>query len=518
MQTQQLHITNLQLDPFNPRRTVDSEKITKLADLVRQMGIIPPLVVRRTLPAGVEPLDVSTTKYGVICGSRRLAAARLLGLSSVPAVVHELSDAEAAAMAVSEQDSVESLHFVERADHFLKWRDAGVSADEIGERTGMKRATVYAIIALAEKLTPEAREECFTNRLNETTARKLATVPPSAQTAALKKLLEPGFNGPKTTREAEEVLESFRRDLTKAPFDPSDETLLCCEHKGACDSCPLRSGFAPELFAETVNPDLCTSPDGYASRASAAWARLVEDGAAGRGPPAMSTEQSDKYFDDRGVFREDVPYVLMDAVAYEDLSQRTYRQLVRKAAPRLLVRHPRTLAVLEVLDKAQLPGLLEEHGKIRRPEPVKTAHSNGVEPKLSAAEKREQAEKEARREKVRRLVIGRLVQKVESREPDKKWWRSVADALVFNGGLDDVWARRDVQNVEKYLDKLDGLKLRGLVYESIFSFAFGQESSGRYPEMLLEQAKALGVDVKEVEREVVAEEKAQPKVEKGAKK
>lgn len=521
MQTVQVHLTNLEVDAFNPRKTVDAEAVQKLSAAIGSFGLISPLVVRPALPAGVEPLDPLKTRYGVLCGSRRLTAAKLAGLTSVPCIVRELDDAAAAAVALTEQDNHESLHYLERADGLLRWRDAGASIDEIAETMGWKRAYAYTCIGMAERLTPEAREACFENRLNETIARKLATVPRSAQPQALTKLLEPNHEGkPKTSREAEEVLDGFRRDLAKAPFDATDITLSCSELGGAgsCETCPLRSGTNPDLFPDVQNPNLCTSPVGFQSKADDDWQRRVADGEAARAPKCLEPAQSDAYFNGVGALRDDAPYVEADAICFSDTAQRPYKSLLGAAYKMecFLARVPRKLDVVELVHKQGLDARLDATAKIRRaPAALRTSTKADEGEKLSAEECRERKLKVERRQKAIRKVIASIVSNVAKRGLEKKLLAVMVDSLIFQGAARLTLRRRDVQeDGAKYTARLsrqgEGELLAFLVEATLEPELFGDEGDSKYTDRLKEVAELCGVDPKDAEKEVVAEERAQP--------
>lgn len=511
-----IHVSNLSVDEFNPRRSVDSKAIVALADNIHQNGVLSPLLVRPTLPAGVEPLDPTQAKYTVLCGSRRLQAAQEAGLTTLPCVVRELTDQQAAELALTEQNAHESLTVMEVAEGVDRWMKAGAAAEEVAQRMGKKRAWIYSTANLVH-LTPEAKRAVNDKRIPDSTAKELATVPASAQGQVLKRLLEPSTvtDGPLTTREARDIVASFRRDLTHAPFDPEDSELQCVEHAGPCSTCPFRSGFRPDLFDDNTSPNLCTSPKGYASKADADWARRITYGETNRAPKCLLEPQTDKYFNGVGQLRDDVPYVEATAICYEDMKQRTYAELLGKSYQLhvVLARVPKKLDVIELIGKEGLEEKLGEAGKWK-PRPGATPAVDPDAPKLSAEEKREAKKKAERTAKVVKKTIAAIVAKVEKRELAKADWARLADSL--SASLEHLWERRDVQEgPERYLARLDGPRLVGFIYEAVREFDWYRVGGrGRYSDALLEDAKAFGVDVKEVEREVVAEERVQPEVKK----
>ena len=95
---------------FQPRRHVEQQPLEELAASIKANGVIQPIVVR-PLPMGTE----SAARYEIIAGERRWQAAKLAGLSDIPAIVRELSDSQAAAVALIENIQREELTAAEEA-------------------------------------------------------------------------------------------------------------------------------------------------------------------------------------------------------------------------------------------------------------------------------------------------------------------------------------------------------------------------------------------------------------------
>src|SRR5699024_1935126 len=87
-----------------PRKEFDSESLSELADSIREHGVLQPLLVRRLPGASLE--DES---YQLVAGERRWRAARMAGLSEVPVVVREMSEAEVLEFALIENLQREDL-------------------------------------------------------------------------------------------------------------------------------------------------------------------------------------------------------------------------------------------------------------------------------------------------------------------------------------------------------------------------------------------------------------------------
>lgn len=141
---QQVPVARVEASPLQPRQRFDEAAIAELADSVRERGVLQPILVR--------PTD---SGYEVVAGERRLRAARMAGLDTVPAVVREMSDQEALEVAIVENLQREDLNPIETARAFKRLRDEfGLSADAIAVKIGKSRSAVANSMRLLE--LPEA--------------------------------------------------------------------------------------------------------------------------------------------------------------------------------------------------------------------------------------------------------------------------------------------------------------------------------------------------------------------------
>lgn len=116
-----------------PRRHFDQHALEELAQSIRAMGLIQPLLVRR-LPDG---------GYGIIAGERRWRAAHDAGLSEVPVIVKEVSDVEAFEVALIENIQRQDLNPIEEADAYHRLLDEyNLTQEEVAQRVGKERSTI----------------------------------------------------------------------------------------------------------------------------------------------------------------------------------------------------------------------------------------------------------------------------------------------------------------------------------------------------------------------------------------
>nr|MDE6557137.1 ParB/RepB/Spo0J family partition protein [Duncaniella sp.] len=126
-------------NPDQPRTDFDEEAIAELAQSIREHGIIQPLSLRKT----------GGDTYQIIAGERRFRAARLAGLTRVPAYVRTASDAELTEMALIENIQREDLNAIEIALTFRKLMDShGMTQEQLSERLGKKRTTIANYLRL----------------------------------------------------------------------------------------------------------------------------------------------------------------------------------------------------------------------------------------------------------------------------------------------------------------------------------------------------------------------------------
>jgi len=106
---QEISLAELEMNPFQPRRHFNQVALEELAATIREHGVLTPVVVRR----GLNGLQV-------IAGERRIRAARLAGLTRIPAVVKDASDSQALEMALVENLQREDLNPLESAEAYQR--------------------------------------------------------------------------------------------------------------------------------------------------------------------------------------------------------------------------------------------------------------------------------------------------------------------------------------------------------------------------------------------------------------
>lgn len=140
---QSLPIDLIHQSPYQPRQAMEPEALEELASSIRQQGVVQPIIVRK---AGDE--------YELIAGERRWRASQQAGLQNIPAVVKDVNDQEAAAIAIIENLQREDLNPLEEAQAFANLIEKfGLTHQEVGEVVSRSRAAVsnsLRLLALAQ--------------------------------------------------------------------------------------------------------------------------------------------------------------------------------------------------------------------------------------------------------------------------------------------------------------------------------------------------------------------------------
>lgn len=129
----EVSLAAVESNPHQPRTQFDDESLGELAASIRAVGVLQPLLVRRT-PAGT---------YQLIAGERRLKAAQRAGLSLVPVIVRDATDADSAEQALIENLHREDLGPLEEAAAYQQLlEDFRLTHDQLATRVGKNRATI----------------------------------------------------------------------------------------------------------------------------------------------------------------------------------------------------------------------------------------------------------------------------------------------------------------------------------------------------------------------------------------
>ena len=201
-----LPISQVESCSSQPRKRFDEAALAELAESVREHGIIQPLTVRK----------LASGYYQIIAGERRWRAARIAGLSEVPAIVIEADDRKAAELAMIENLQREDLNPIEEAAGFQSLIDTyHMTQEEAAARVGKSRSAVTNALRLLN-LAPAVRTMVEEDKLSAGHARALLTLSPALQKQAADAIVKSGLS----VRQAEQMA----KQLSAKPKEPKKPT------------------------------------------------------------------------------------------------------------------------------------------------------------------------------------------------------------------------------------------------------------------------------------------------------
>ena len=270
---QDIPLTHIQESKTNPRRQFDEAKLAELAENIRLHGVLQPVLVR-PLP-GDEP-----GRYELVAGARRFRASKLAKREIIPACVWELTDAECLELQLIENLQRADVHELDEARGYaalMRLQPETYTVETLAEKIGRSEKYVYARLRLMQ-LIEEVQEAFYIGRLTVAHAFEIARLQPNDQRRALQEcfpnhktaaaILKDGKAEAVTVRQLRAWVEQeIHLDLTNAPFDPQDETLL--PPAGSCAKCPKRTGNNPLLFPEVRQKTICTDRACYRAKVEA---------------------------------------------------------------------------------------------------------------------------------------------------------------------------------------------------------------------------------------------------------
>ncbi|MDD5302440.1 MAG: ParB/RepB/Spo0J family partition protein, partial [Elusimicrobia bacterium] len=270
----------------NPRRITSKAADAELADSVKKMGVLEPLLVRRfdqISPAAQALSGVGPERLELIAGHRRLAAARAAGLTEVPVRVLELDDEQALEAAIVENLQRQDVHPLDEAEGFARLIEHHKHAvPDVAARVGKSESYVYQRLAL-RRLSKKARTLFVAEKITAAHALQLVKVTPEQQDKIIAdaRLGAHGDREPMSARYlGEDIQRTFFQTLSVAPWKLDDAALLPAV--GPCSTCSKRSGAQPGLFLdEATKGEVCTDAKCFEAKSEAHLARARKAASSG---------------------------------------------------------------------------------------------------------------------------------------------------------------------------------------------------------------------------------------------
>ena len=166
----ELEVGAIKANPYQPRRVFDEEKLQELAASIKEFGVVQPLVVRQ-----------KGKGYELVAGERRLRAAVLAGLTSVPAIIKEYDDIKMMEIALVENIQRHDLNPIEEAQGLRRlMAECKLTQEQAAEKVGRSRVAVTNILRLLN--LPDAIQVFIVEgKLNMGQAKQLLGLPKQEQ-------------------------------------------------------------------------------------------------------------------------------------------------------------------------------------------------------------------------------------------------------------------------------------------------------------------------------------------------
>ncbi len=206
-----LPISQVESCSSQPRKQFDEAALTELADSIREHGVIQPLTVRK----------LSSGYYQIIAGERRWRAARMAGLSEIPAVVIDADDKKAAELALVENLQREDLNPMEEAAGYQSLiQTYHMTQEEAARRVGKSRSAVANAVRLLS-LQPNVRMLVEEGALSAGHARTLLPLSPALQEQAAETVIQ----GQLSVRQTEALVKKLSAELDKEDEEDEEDEL-----------------------------------------------------------------------------------------------------------------------------------------------------------------------------------------------------------------------------------------------------------------------------------------------------
>lgn len=213
-QVVEVPLDRIDVNPHQPRQVFNHADLEDLINSIRDYGIIQPLIVTK-----------QDNRYELIAGERRLRAAKILELKTVPCLVRQADEQQKLELALIENIQRANLNPIEEAIAYQRLADQfNLNQEQVADRVGKSRSVIANTIRLLD-LPEEVQKALIDKKITEGHARVIAGIDdPQEQLTFLAKILEYNF----TVRDAEKEsrkLQPVTRKAHRPAFDPVMESL-----------------------------------------------------------------------------------------------------------------------------------------------------------------------------------------------------------------------------------------------------------------------------------------------------
>ena len=198
----QLPIDKIRPNPYQPRKYFNRASLEELSASILSYGVLQPITVRK----------MSGGYYELVAGERRLRASELAGLTTIPAILLQVSDSDSAALAFIENIQRHNLSFLEEAEGYRSMmEDYGLTQEELAVKLSKSQSSIankLRVLKLEEPVKRMLLEYHFTERH----ARALLKLPDEeSRLMMLQRMVREEMNVKRTEEAIQETLEEMRR-------------------------------------------------------------------------------------------------------------------------------------------------------------------------------------------------------------------------------------------------------------------------------------------------------------------
>lgn len=210
-----LPVELIQRGQYQPRRDIEPEALEELAQSIQAQGVMQPIVVRAIGPK----------KYEIIAGERRWRATQLAGLPTIPALIRELSDETALAMALIENIQREDLNAMEEAIALHRLQtEFELTQQEVAQAVGKSRSTVANFLRLMS-LPKETQTLLERGDIEMGHAKAILGLPADKQAEIARLVVAKGFTVRETEALVARILDGKTSQEASTPVDANIRTL-----------------------------------------------------------------------------------------------------------------------------------------------------------------------------------------------------------------------------------------------------------------------------------------------------
>ncbi|MGH6627193.1 MAG: ParB/RepB/Spo0J family partition protein, partial [Burkholderiaceae bacterium] len=212
-----LLLTDMVPGIYQPRTRMDEGALYELAESIKAQGIMQPILVRKL--ANGDAAGANAGKYEIIAGERRVRAAKLAGLDSVPVLVRDVPDESAAAMALIENIQREDLNPLEEAHGLQRLvKEFGLTHEQAAQAVGRSRSAASNLLRLLQLAEP-VQTMLMAGDLDMGHARALLPLEKAAQITAANQIAAKKLS----VREAEHLAKKLSAEFNLVAPKPKQE-------------------------------------------------------------------------------------------------------------------------------------------------------------------------------------------------------------------------------------------------------------------------------------------------------